>query len=128
MLLATLLVYTCATTTHFIHNGLSLARYPDMPDWISRTGVILTLMGVLAVGAVGYVLYHYGLNLTGLILIGVYAALGFDGLAHDSLASFSSHSPIMNFTILFAVSSAGVLVIALLKQFVSGFRDRAMID
>jgi hypothetical protein len=55
-------------------------------------------------------LYRFGWRLAGLALVGVYAAFGFDGLLHYTRASFDAHTSAMNFTILFEVAAAALLL------------------
>jgi hypothetical protein len=47
------------------------------------------------------------------LLIGVYAAAGFDGLLHYTRAPFGAHTPMMNFTIWFECVAAALLLIAI---------------
>lgn len=108
--LVALLAYTAASVLHFVHNAVFLASYPNMPGWISRVVVYGALAGVLTVGACGYALLRCGHRLLGLLVIAAYAALGFDGLAHYSLAPISAHSAAMNFTIWLEVAAAALLL------------------
>jgi hypothetical protein len=69
-------------------------------------------LGITAIGAVGYLLVRRGYRLGGLCAIAVYAALGFDGLAHYRLAPLSDHTAAMNLTIWLEVATAALLLIA----------------
>ena len=111
-LLAALGAYAFATTLHFLHNGYFLEQYPNMPEWISRDEVLVSLAIVHLLGFLGCALLYIGASIIGYVALAAYAALGFDGLAHYSLAGFTRHTVIMNFTILFEVLAAAVLFIA----------------
>ena len=63
-----------------------------------------------SLGILGYVLYRFGWRLTGLAFVGAYAAFGFDGLLHYTRAPFDAHTSAMNFTILFEVVAAALLL------------------
>jgi hypothetical protein len=65
----------------------------------------------MVVGLVGYGLYALGLRNAGLTILGVYAALGFDGLLHYTRAPITHHSTMMNVTI-WAEAAAGGLLLA----------------
>ncbi len=105
-----LLAYAGASALHFIHNAVFLNSYPNMPDWISPGGVFGALASVTAIGILGYILFVVGFRIAGLIVIGVYAAFGFDGLAHYSLAPVSEHTTTMNLTIWLEVATAALLI------------------
>jgi hypothetical protein len=109
-----LLLYLAASLLHFTHNAEYLADYPNLPAWLSRSDVYLVWLGQAAVGIGGYVLYRTGRRLAGLLLIGVYAVLGFDGLLHYTRAPLSAHTTAMNFTIWFEVAAAAVLLMSVL--------------
>lgn len=53
--------------------------------------------------------------LLGLILVAVYALLGFDGLGHYAVAPMSAHTFTMNFTIWAEVVAAALLLIQALR-------------
>ena len=92
-LLVFVLLYTIATCLHFVHNGVYVHDYPNMPGWIGRADVALGLGGVLAIGLAGWLLYAKGWQRTGLLVLAAYAALGFDGLAAlEAAASSASKS------------------------------------
>jgi hypothetical protein len=106
-----LLVYCAASLLHFSHNAVFLESYPDMPAWLSPTGVYAAWLAVTSVGAAGYLLLRGGHRLAGLALIAAYGALGFDSLSHYGLAPFSAHTFTMNLTILLEAATA-LLVLA----------------
>jgi hypothetical protein len=109
-----LLLYLAASLLHFVHNAENVQEYPNLPQWISRSSVYLAWLGITAVGVLGFVLYRSRRYVSGLILLGLYAAVGFDGLLHYTRAPFASHTHTMSFTILFEVAVAGILLIAVL--------------
>ena len=110
LLLGLLLLYVVASLVHFTHNAEYLTDYPNLPPWLTRGGVYLAWIGETSLGLLGYVLYRFGWRLTGLALVGVYAAFGFDGLLHYTRAPFEGHTTAMNFTILFEVAAAALLL------------------
>ena len=112
VLLIFLVAYAAAGLFHYSHNAEFLDEYPNMPAWLSRAQVYTAWLGVTAVGVVGFVLYRSSLQLAGLLLLGLYAALGFDGLLHYTRAPFGAHTSVMNFTIWFEGATAAVLLLA----------------
>ena len=109
-LLWLLLVYGAASLVHFVHNAEYLAYYPNLPSWLSREQIYAVWLGITAIGVVGYALHLTGHRLVGLGVVAAYAALGFDGLLHYGRAPFGEHSAAMNFSILFEVAAAAVLL------------------
>jgi hypothetical protein len=107
-------LYLAASLLHFAHNAEYLADYPNLPAWLSRSDVYLVWLGEAAVGIGGYMLYRTGRRLAGLLLIGVYAVLGFDGLLHYTRAPLEAHTAGMNFTIWFEVAAAALLLISVM--------------
>jgi hypothetical protein len=105
-----LLSYGAASLFHFSHNAEFLADYPNLPAWLSRSQVYAAWIGMSALGASGYVLQRTGHELAGLTLMGLYAALGFDGVLHYSRAPMDAHSATMNLTIWLEVVAAAVLL------------------
>ena len=90
-------LYCAASLLHFTHNAEYLADYPNLPAWLTRSQVYMAWLGVTAIGALGYLVRRAGYELAGLALIGLYAALGFDGLLHYGRApvrcSHDGHEP-----------------------------------
>ena len=111
LLVGLLLLYAVASLVHFTHNAEYLGDYPNLPPWLTRGGVYLAWIGETSLGILGYVLYRFGWQLIGLALVGVYAAFGIDGLLHYTRAPFGAHTTAMNFTILFEVVVAALLLI-----------------
>lgn len=118
------LSYLAASLLHFAHNAEYLSDYPNLPPWLTRPEIYLVWSGLAALGIAGYVLCRIGLQLSGLCLLGIYAAFGFDGLLHYTRAPFEAHSAAMNFTILFEVAAAAALLLAVVVQFAKGLRHR----
>jgi hypothetical protein len=104
-------LYAVATLLHFAHNAEYLAQYPNLPSSWSRAEVYAAWYCVTALGLVGYGLYALGLRNVGLAILGVYAALGFDGLLHYTRAPIAHHSTMMNLTI-WSEAAAGTLLLA----------------
>lgn len=111
-LLFLLVLYCAASLAHFAHNAEFLGEYPNMPAWLSPFRVYAAWLGVTAVGLLGLWAARTRLQALGVALIAAYAALGFDGLAHYSLAPMSAHTFAMNFTIWFEVVTAAGLLVA----------------
>jgi hypothetical protein len=112
LLLILCLAYAAAGLIHFVHNAEFLAEYPNMPGWLSRATVYAAWLGVTAVGVAGYLLFHRGYQLIGLLVIAVYAILGFDSLSHYVIAPCAAHTAMMHFTIWLDVATAALLLIA----------------
>jgi hypothetical protein len=106
-------LYSLASFLHFAHNGTMLASYPNLPVWITASGVYATWLGIAVVGMAGYVLTQLGFVVLGLTLLALYAFAGLDGLAHYALAPITAHSIAMNATIGFEVVTASVLLVAI---------------
>ena len=98
-----------ASFLHFAHNAEYLADYPNLPASFTRTGIYAAWLAVSAVGASGLALVRFGRTPAGLALLGIYAALGFDGLLHYTRAPIADHAFGMNFTIGFEVAAAAAL-------------------
>lgn len=112
MLAGLLVLYSVASFLHFAHNAEYLGDYPNLPAWLTQSVVYFAWAGLASLGVVGFVLYRRDWRLTGLLLLGLYATFGFDGLLHYTRAPFHAHSGLMNFTIWFEVSAAAVLLLA----------------
>ncbi|MEO7386599.1 MAG: hypothetical protein ABIX37_06670 [Gammaproteobacteria bacterium] len=123
-LLVIALFYTAASLLHFTHNAEFLADYPNLPASFTRVGVYGAWLAVTAIGALGYAMLRIGWKVAGLLLLAAYAAFGLDGLAHYSLAPFSAHTGMMNFTILFEVAMALLLLGVVGRGLVAINRER----
>ena len=109
-LLALMALYCATSLAHFLHNARFLSDYPNMPAWLSPLQVMGAWLAVTAVGALGWLVTRTRWPLPGLLLVGAWAGLGFDGLAHYSLAPMSAHSLAMNLTIWSEVIAAALLL------------------
>ena len=107
-----MLAYCAGSLLHFLHNAVFLHEYPNLPGWLSSARVYAAWCGVTAVGLVGYWLHRAGYRMAGLMIIAVYATLGFGGLDHYALAPVSAHSFTMNLTIGVEALAAAALLIA----------------
>jgi hypothetical protein len=112
VLLSLILAYCVASLLHFVHNAVYLHDYPNMPASLSAARIYAAWCGITAVGVVGYWLHRAGYRVAGLVVIAVYATLGFGGLDHYTLAPVSAHSFAMNLTIGFEALAAAALLIA----------------
>jgi hypothetical protein len=115
-------LYCLAALIHFTHNAEFLADYPNMPKWITRGGVYFVWAAEALIGLLGALLLWRGFTRSGVLLLMFYAALGFDGLLHYSLAPIAAHTFAMNFTIWSEVI-AGALVIAYGTKYLIGLRN-----
>ncbi len=104
------LSYAAASLFHFAHNAEYLGDYPNMPVWLSPVLVYGTWFGITVVGLAGYFLICRGYQLAGLAALGVYGALGLDGLGHYTLAPLSAHTFAMNLSI-WLEAATGVLLL-----------------
>ncbi|HKY02085.1 MAG TPA: hypothetical protein VJM53_05995 [Burkholderiales bacterium] len=116
LLFTLVLLYGLASLFHFSHNAIYLERYPNMPAWISRSGVMGAWLSIAAIGVVGCAALLGDYRKIGLAILGLYAAMGFDGLAHYCLAPISAHSLPMNFSIWLEVLAAALLLTAVCAQ------------
>ena len=105
------LLYAVASLIHFAHNAEYISAYPNLPAWLTHNEVYGAWLCITAIGALGYTLHHHGKTLLGLLLIGVYAAIGLDGLLHYGRAPFANHTAAMNATILLEVALAACLLV-----------------
>jgi hypothetical protein len=115
-LLFALIMYFIASLVHFVHNAEYLHAYPNMPAWLTPGGVYLAWWVVTAVGVVGIVLYKFFAPRTGLVVLALYAGLGYAGLDHYVVAPLSAHTIGMNATIAFEVVTATVLLLTIVQQ------------
>ncbi|MGH8641410.1 MAG: hypothetical protein ACRET6_06850 [Burkholderiales bacterium] len=122
-LVIVLLVYACATLLHFSHNAAFLHEYPDMPQWLTPARVCAAWAGLTAVGLTGYLLVRWKYRLAGLVVIAAYGALGFDSLAHYSLAPISAHTVTMNLTIWLDAATAVLVLVAVAWLMVQHLRE-----
>lgn len=119
-----LAVYCAASLLHYAHNAAFVHEYPNLPASLSSATIYWAWLGVTAVGLAGYLLFRRGYQIAGFAVIAIYAVIGFDGLAHYSLAPISAHSGMMNFTIWFEVATAAVLLTLVAVQMMRRLRQR----
>lgn len=110
--LALAVAYLLASLGHFAHNAEFICSYPNLPVWLTSAQVYGFWLAVTAVGALGMMLVLGGRKSLGLLVMGAYAALGFDGLGHYALAPMSLHTLAANLTILSEVVAAALLLAA----------------
>ena len=125
VLLGCTALYTAASFLHFSHNAEFLADYPNLPASLTRLGVYAAWLAVTAIGVVGLMLLRWQLRVAGLLVLAVYAAFGVDGLAHYTLAPLSAHTGMMNFTILFEVAAALLLLVVVGRDLVAANREQS---
>ena len=109
-LLLLMLTYASASLTHFIHNALHIRAYPNLPSWITPFGVYISWCAIAVIGVLGYWLYRRVSRSAGLLMIGLYALVGFGGLDHYVIAPVSAHTVAMNASIIVEVFTAFVLL------------------
>jgi hypothetical protein len=117
-LLWLVVVYCLASLVHFTHNAEYIALYPNMPAWLGRVDVYVAWLGVSAVGIAGGLMWALGWQVPAVVVLGVYGALGLDGLAHYTLALCSEHSLVMNLTIWFEAITGFALAVAAIRHIV----------
>ena len=105
-----MLLHGAASLTHFVHNAVYLDSYPNLPTWLTPLGVLASWLVIAGIGAAGYWLFRETSPPVGLAVIALYAALGFAGLDHYTLAPVSAHSLAMNATIVGETLSAAALL------------------
>ena len=110
-----LLAYGAASLFHYANNAEFLIEYPNMPVWLSPARIYAAWLGVTAVGLVGFFLIRRGYQLTGLAVLGIYGALGIDGLGHYTIAPLSAHTFTMNLTIWLEAATAVLLLAAVVS-------------
>ena len=115
LLLLLAATYCLASLLHFVHNAEYLSAYPNLPSWLSRSQIYAVWFAITSIGVIGLWLERGNYPLLGLILVAVYALLGFDGLGHYAVAPMSAHTFTMNFTIWAEVVAAALLLIQALR-------------
>jgi hypothetical protein len=110
VLLALTAAYFLTSLGHFGHNAEFICEYPKLPAWLTRTQVYAVWAAITSVGAMGLLLMRKKYMVAGLLLLAVYAALGFDGLGHYAVAPPELHPLMANVTILSEVAAAALLL------------------
>jgi len=118
-ILILMIVYAGASLLHFVHNALYIYAYPNLPAWITPFEVYASWCGITAVGVSGYWIYRRVSQAIGLLVIAVYALLGFGGLDHYVLAPIGAHTVAMNITIMVEVAAACILLVFIAHCFLS---------
>jgi len=113
---ACLLAYAAASLLHHVHNAEFLQDYPNLPATLSRGQVYAAWLVEAALGAAGWMLVRLNYRKTGLAAIGIYAVIGFSGLAHYYVAPVSAHTLAMNATIWLEAFTASLLLVAALRR------------
>ena len=111
LFLALTAAYFLTSLGHFAHNAEFICEYPNLPGWLTRAKVYAAWAAITSVGVVGLLLVRNKRFMAmGLLLIAVYAALGFDGLGHYAVAPLALHTLVANVTILSEVAVAALLL------------------
>jgi hypothetical protein len=108
--IALVAAYFATSLGHFAHNAEFICEYPNLPAWLTRAKVYAAWLAITSVGLLGFILMHNKLVVAGLLLVAIYAALGFDGLGHYAVAPMELHTLGANVTILSEVAAAGLLL------------------
>ena len=106
LFLALTIVYFFTSLGHFSHNAEFICEYPNLPVWLTRGKVYAAWAAITSVGVVGIFLIRKRFVGLGLLLIAVYAVLGFDGLGHYSVAPMELHTFMANLTIPSSIRTA----------------------
>jgi hypothetical protein len=128
LFLALTVVYFFTSLGHFSHNAEFLCTYPNLPAWLTRAKVYAAWAAITSLGAFGIFLIGKRFTAAGLLFIAVYAALGFDGLGHYSLAPMELHTFAANLTILSEVAAAALLLVVTLYLLALQIRHRQVAD
>jgi hypothetical protein len=110
---ASMIAYGSASLVHFVHNAMYLDAYPNMPEWLTPSGVMAAWLVIAITGVVGYWLFSRGATKVGLVVMVLYAALGFAGLDHYAVAPVAAHSLAMSATIVAEVVAGSVLLVVI---------------
>lgn len=112
------LLYGLSSLGHFSHNAEFICEYPNLPASFTRLRIYLVWGAITAVGllGVGLLVRRAGRPTAGLLVIGLYTAMGFDGLGHYVYAPMELHSAMANATILGEVAAAALLLAAVLHR------------
>lgn len=110
LFLALTAAYFFTSLGHFSHNAEFICEYPNLPVWLTRTQIYATWAAITSVGVLGFFLIRKQYLAAGLVLVAIYAALGFDGLGHYAIAPLELHTLAANITILSEVAAAALLL------------------
>jgi hypothetical protein len=117
--------YFATSLGHFAHNAEFICEYPNLPVWLTRAKVYAAWLAITSVGLLGFILMQNKLVVAGLLLVAIYAALGFDGLGHYAVAPMELHTLGANVTILSEVAAAALLLPATVYLLVSHLRNQS---
>ena len=109
--LVMLAVYCAASLIHFTHNATFIADYPNLPAWLGRAQFHEAWIAIALIGVLGLIIFFGGFQKTGVLILAIYAAIGFDGLEHCTRSPIAAHTLAMNATIGFEVPAATVLLV-----------------
>jgi hypothetical protein len=115
--------YFATSLGHFAHNAEFICEYPNLPVWLTRAKVYAAWLAITSVGLLGFILIYNKLVVAGLLLVAIYAALGFDGLGHYAVAPMELHTLGANVTILLEVAAAALLLPVTVYLIVSRLLD-----
>lgn len=110
LFLALTAAYFFTSLGHFSHNAEFICEYPNLPAWLTRAQVYAVWAAITSVGVLGFFLIRKQYLAVGLMLVAIYAALGFDGLGHYAIAPLELHTLAANVTILSEVAAAALLL------------------
>lgn len=105
-----MVAYFLTSLGHFSHNAEFICEYPNLPASLTRAKVYIAWLAITSVGVLGILLLRRKSVVAGLLLVAAYAALGFDGLGHYSVAPMALHPFAANLTILSEVAAAALLL------------------
>jgi len=124
LFLVLMVVYFFTSLGHFSHNAEFICEYPNLPAWLTRAKVYAAWAAITSVGVLGIFFIRQRLIAVGLVLIAAYAALGFDGLGHYSVAPMELHTFTANLTILSEVVAAALLLAVTIHLLAAQLRHR----
>jgi hypothetical protein len=116
--------YFVASLGHFSHNAEFICEYPNLPAWLTRAKVYAAWAAITSMGVLGICLLRKKFVASGLLLVAVYAAFGFDALGHYAVAPMELHTFTANLTILAEVAAAALLLAVTLYLLLLQLRHR----
>ena len=128
LFLALTAAYFFTSLGHFSHNAEFICEYPNLPAWLTRAQVYAVWAAITSVGVLGFFLIRKQYLAVGLLLVAIYAALGFDGLGHYAVAPLELHTLAANVTILSEVAAAAVLLPVTLYLLAAQLLKRRRLD
>ena len=110
------LAHCAASLIHFVHNAVYLRDYPNLPAWLTSSGVYASWCALTAIGCTGLALLRFGFRRAGLGVLVLYTLLGFGGLDHYTVASIRAHTLAMNLTIVLETLTASLLLFVVIRE------------